>query len=274
MENKKDLSEVSLSEIVQSISNILKENKLTYIAILILCILGSAGILVKEKLNQEYKAQILIGSDVLNLPNLQIIIEDINLEIEQSDAMQRFNLNPDVYQNIDDLTFGRFSIKAADDKDKSLNAYRLEFIFSEPVENLNFAEISEVVLNDIKNKGSVNVAIQQSKAEILKNIESINNSIAKAQETETAIRKSFVDNNQNLGVIGISELYTELNNLKASKNRMEKELFFFQKENLVYKLTNHSFENNGLSKIELIAYTLFLFLFLSLLFTIYKLIMD
>ena len=62
--------------------------------------------------------------------------------------------------------------------------------------------------------------------------------------------------------------------MMAKKNEYEKKLFFYEKDNLVYKLSNLYFDHAGLSKIELLAYSLFLFLFLSLVFTIYKLIFD
>tara|TARA_Y100000385_G_scaffold291066_1_gene367007 strand:+ start:116 stop:940 length:825 start_codon:yes stop_codon:yes gene_type:complete len=274
MDDSKGITEASLSEIVKLISNILKENKRIYLVILALVIIGSAGVLVKEKLDPVYHAKILIGSEALNLPNLKIIIEDINLEIERSDPLERFDQNGDVYENVDQLIFGEFKISPADDKDNSLKAYRLEFDFSDPVDSLNFENVSSLILSDIKNKASVNVLIQEIKKELLGNIKAIDISITNATETEIAIRQSIISNNKDLGMLGIAEYYTNLNKLMSAKNNLEKKLFFYEKENLVYKLTNYSFENQAKSKIELLAYTIFLFLFFSLMFTIFKLILE
>jgi hypothetical protein len=274
MENKKDLTEVGLSDLVRLISEIFQRYKRIYLFLFLLVGIGSVGIVAKSMLNPQYRAEMLIGSEALSLPNLEIIVDAINLEVEHSKAMNKFNQKPVVYRDVKELKFGKFSIQAADVNDKSLKAYKLSFMFSEPKDSLDFDMILELVLEDIKEKGNVNVSISKDKLEIEKNIADVVHSIEKANETELALRRGIAEYNHNFGVIGLSEFYQDLNDMMAKKNEYEKKLFFYEKDNLVYKLSNLYFDHAGLSKIELLAYSLFLFLFLSLVFTIYKLIFD
>lgn len=269
MEN--NVSEISLSELIKKISTIFKENKFIYLLIFVLVFLGGVRVVMKSKLNPEYKAQVLLGSEVLNLPTLQVIIDDINLEVEESEANKKFLQNQNLYSEIEDLKFGEFKIKYVDEKDKNLKAFLLELTFKEPSEKLKFNEISDFILNDITKKVKGNISILENKRELQKNIEVINQSIAKAEETELAIREN-IKSNKEVSIIGITEFYTDLNDLITKKNQMEKELFFYEDVNLIYKLTDFSFENNSLSKIELLAYCIFLSVFLGFIFTVYKLI--
>lgn len=271
MENNNDTSEISLSELVKKISSIFQENKFIYLLIFTFVFLGGLGFIVKSKMNPEYKAQVLLGSEVLNLPILKVIIDDINLEIEESEASKKFLQNKNLYSEIKELKFGKFIIKAADEKDKQLNAFKLEFSFKEPQEGLNFSKISDFIIYDITNKVKRNTYIQENKRELQKNIEVISSSIEKAEETELAVREN-IKSNKEVSIIGITDFYTDLNNLITKRNQLEKQFFFYDDLNLVYKLTDFSFKNNTLSKVELLAYCIFISIFLAFIFTIYKLI--
>lgn len=266
---------MSFIDLIDEIKSIIILNKKIFFIIILLCILLGGGIIIKNKVIPEYKVRLLVGSEVLDISILKVLVDDLNLQLNGRNSLsQKFKEKNNFLDQINDIDLKSIAIKPADEKDKTVKIYNLEFVFSDKkTKTLSLDNTTDLILKYLILNAKVNLNIAQSKTELERNIIDVDTTIAKAKKTELAIRANL-NSKSNLSLIGVSQFYSDLNNLETRKNALEKNSIFYKDENLIYRLTGLSFDYNSPKKIEILAYCLFLGLFLSFLFIIYKLLLK
>lgn len=264
-------NELSFQDLVIRIKSIITNHLKVFIGIAFLSLLLAFGIILKNKISPEYKARMLIGSEVLNISILKVLVNDLNIQFTGNTLNEKFGEQSEAINLLQDINVKSINVKEANEKDKALKIYEMELVFAEVDQKaIDFDQVTSVLFKDIVNKANDNVFIAESKAEIQRNLANVDSSIHKAYETEASIRKNL-SNNGDVSLIGITQFYTDLNSLETRKSSLEKNLVFYQDDHLVYKLTEFSFDYNQPKKIEIIAYCLFLGFFLSFIFIVFKL---
>lgn len=266
---------LSFIDLIDKIKSIVISNKKVFFIILLLCFLLGGGVMLKNKLAPEYKARLLVGSEVLDISILKVLVDDLNLQLNGRSVLNsKFKESSNALVEINKMDLKSITIKPADEKDKLVKIYNLEIIFSdEQKNNISLNQVTDLILEYLISNAKVNLNIAESKKELDRNILDVDSTVAKAMKTEMGLRENLSSKN-NISLIGVSQFYSDLNSLETRKNALEKSRVFYQDNNLIYKLTDLSFDYNAPKKIEILAYCLFLGIFLSFIFIVYKLLFN
>lgn len=266
-------AEASFMDLFIDIKRIILDNVKVFIAIFSISVLLGLGIILRNSFYPEYSGQLLLKSETLNYSILSSLVGDMNTQLSNDGAlMSMFEEKNAAVSQLSSLGVKSIQIKPADDKDKSLNIYQLDLVFApEGDVKLDFDLLSKVLLQDIIDKAKNNVFVIESKLEIERNINDIDKIIEKAALTEEAMRNN-VKNKEGVSIIGMSQFYADLSNLERTRSALLKSAVFFDDQNLVYKLTDFSFDYHNERKVVVFAYALFFGFFLCFIFVISKLL--